>query len=82
MAASGEQIDITKVLTSKQEILDYLKISPHLYKKLVRMGLPVLYLDGRCYAHKENLDNFFKVLTKGGMRNAPEELIDADDSDR
>lgn len=68
--------DLTKVLTSKQEIMDYLKISKQLYAKFIRMGMPVLYIDGRCYAHKDNLDEFFKTITRVSMKNAPDEIID------
>ena len=65
-----------RVLMSKQEIMDYLKISEKLYKKFIRMGMPVMYLDGRCYAHQDNLDDFFKAITRVTMKNAPDELID------
>jgi len=68
--------DITKVLTSKQEIMDYLKISDKLYKKFVRLGMPILYIDGRCYAHKDNLDDFFRGITRVSMKNAPDHIID------
>lgn len=67
-----------KLLTSKQEILTYLSISRKLYVKFVKMGMPVLYHDGRCYAHKENLDLFFRRITNVSMQNAPEELIDSE----
>lgn len=72
--------DLTKVLTSKQEIMDHLKISRGLYRKFIRMGMPVLYLDGHCYAHKDNIDDFFKAITRVNMlKNAPDEIIDAGD---
>jgi hypothetical protein len=64
---------------SKQEIMDYLKISNVAYRKFIKMGMPVLYLDGRCYAHKDNIDEFFRSITRITMKNAPDELIDADD---
>ena len=70
--------DMTKVLMSKQEIMDHLKISEKLYKKFIRMGMPVLYIDGRCYAHKDNLDEFFKAITRVSMKNAPDALIDGE----
>jgi hypothetical protein len=68
--------DMTKILMSKQEIMDHLKISDKLYKKFIRLGMPVLYVDGRCYAHKDNLEDFFKAITRGNMKNIPDELID------
>jgi len=74
--------DMTKVLMSKQEIMDHLKISKVAYRKFIKMGMPVLYLDGRCYAHKDNLDEFFKHITRISMKNAPDEIIDADDSEK
>jgi uncharacterized membrane protein YpjA len=71
--------DATKVLMSKQEIMEHLKISDKLYKKFIRMGMPVLFVDGRCYAHKDNIDDFFKAITRVNMlKNAPDEIIDAE----
>jgi hypothetical protein len=69
--------ETAKILGSKQEIMSYLKVSRVSYKKFIKMGMPVLYLDGRCYAHKDNLDEFFKALTRVSMKNAPDEIIDA-----
>jgi hypothetical protein len=54
---------LKKVLTSKQEILDKYSISDYTYRKFLKMGMPVLYLDGRVYAHTDNIDNFFKRIT-------------------
>lgn len=68
--------DMAKVLLSKQDIMEHLKISDKLYKKFIRMGMPVLYVDGRCYAHKDNLDDFFKAITRVSMKNAPDDIID------
>ena len=52
-----------KVLTTNQEIMDYLGISRKLFYKFREAGMPVVQVDGRCYAHVDNLDNFFKVIT-------------------
>lgn len=68
--------DITKILMSRQEIMDHLKISDKLYKKFIRMGMPVLYVDGRCYAHKDNLDDFFRAITRVNMSKAPDDILD------
>lgn len=69
----------SKLLMSKQEIMNYLRISQMLYKKFIRLGMPVLYLDGRCYAHKDNIDEWFKQITRVSMKNAPDSLIDGDE---
>lgn len=73
---------ISKVLMSKQEIMDHLKISKVAYRKFIRMGMPVLYIDGRCYAHKDNIDDFFKAITRVSMKNAPDEIIDSGNDDQ
>jgi hypothetical protein len=41
--------------------------------------MPVLYIDGRCYAHTENLDEFFKRITFQNAQALPEDLIMAND---
>ena len=61
------------VLTSKDEILEYTGLSKHLYVKFLKMGLPVLYIDGRCYAHKDNIDEFFKKVTRVNSSKAEDE---------
>jgi len=69
-----------KVLTSRQEIMDYAGISRYLYVKFIKIGMPVLYIDGRCYAHTDNIDDFFRTITKTtSSKNLPEEVINADE---
>ena len=63
---------MNNLLTSRQEILDFLKISKTWFLTFVQMGMPVAYINGRCFAHKENLDAFFKTITYVNMKNAPE----------
>lgn len=69
---------LKKVLTSRQEIMDYAGISRYLYAKFIKMGMPVLYIDGRCLAHKENIDDFFKSITRVSAKNVPDEIIEGD----
>ena len=69
---------IKKVLTSRQEIMDYAGISRYLYAKFIKMGMPVLYIDGRCLAHKDNIDDFFKSITRVSAKNVPDEIIEGD----
>ena len=67
--------DHKKVLTSRQEIMDYLGMSRAMYLKFVKAGMPVLYLDGRCYAHVDNIDEWFRRNTQVNSKNLPEEII-------
>lgn len=59
----------TKVLIGRQEIMDWLKISKHAFGQFIQMGMPALILNGRYYAHKDNLDDFFREITR--VKNTP-----------
>jgi|GEM_PF-4083743 len=52
-----------KVLSRKEDILRYLDFSETLFTKWLERGMPVLFKDGRFYAHKDNLDEFFRRVT-------------------
>jgi hypothetical protein len=76
MADNG---DVKKVLTSRQEIMDYASLSKYLFNKFVKMGMPVLYIDGRCYAHKDNIDEFFKAITRVNSAKIADDILDGDE---
>jgi hypothetical protein len=77
MAASNG--NIKKVLTSRGEIMEYANLSKYLFAKFVKMGMPVLYIDGRCYAHKDNIDEFFKAITRVNSSKIPDDVLDAEE---
>ena len=64
-----------RILMCKQEILDYLGISDEMFKSFVRIGMPVRYVGGRCIAHPDNLDEFFKSFTRVSSKDVPEEIL-------
>lgn len=66
-------VGTNNLLTSKDEILEYTGLSKHTYIKFLKKGLPVLYIDGRCYAHKDNIDEFFKKVTRVNSSKAEDE---------
>lgn len=68
------------VLITRDEIMAYLKISKKAFIKFVKMGMPVVYIDNRCYAHKENIDEFFKKITRSDMSKAPDDILNSEDS--
>lgn len=76
MAASN---GIKKVLTSRGEIMEYANLSKYLFAKFVKMGMPVLYIDGRCYAHKDNIDEFFRAITRVNSSKIPDDVLDAEE---
>lgn len=54
-----------KILTSKQEILDYLGITEYKFNQMIRNKLiAAIVLDGRWYAHTDNLDAYFRERTR------------------
>lgn len=67
---------IRRVMTSKQEILDYLNISDKLFRKFIKSGMPALFVDGRWYAHADNIDAWFQRLTMiNNQGKDPEEVF-------
>ncbi len=59
-----------KVLFGKDEIIEAYKMTDYKFKKWLKMGMPVLILDGTCYAHRDNIDEFFKAVTRVNSKNA------------
>jgi hypothetical protein len=64
-----QQIE-SKVLFGKDEIMEAYKMTDYKFKKWIKMGMPVLVLDGTCYAHRDNIDEFFKAVTRVNSKNA------------
>jgi hypothetical protein len=65
-----------KILQGKKEIMKYCDISETLFVKFIKSGMPAIQIDGRWYAHAENLDDYFKAMTRISMRNMSEEDIE------
>jgi len=74
----ADKAETKKILTSKEEIMDYAGLSKYTYAKFLKRGMPVLYFDGRCYAHKDNIDDFFKAITRVNSSNSPDAKIEGD----
>jgi excisionase family DNA binding protein len=62
------------ILIGLQTITTYLKISkPTFYKLVKNSKLPAIVIDGTWYAHKDNLDDYFKAITRAPMHVVPED---------
>ena len=61
------------ILIGLEEILTYLRLARHTFYKLVSLGLPAVVINGRWYSHKENLDQFFREVTRVRMKEIPED---------
>ena len=53
----------TGLLVGKKSICAYLEMSDYLFGKFIILGMPARYVDGRWYAHIENLEVFFRKAT-------------------
>lgn len=70
-----------KVLIGIGEITGYLNIREPMFKKFIGMGLPVIVLENRYYAHADNLDDFFRLLTRRGSGKIIEEEAEQEQED-
>lgn len=61
-----------KILTGMQAILDHIGVGKAAFYSLVKLGLPATVIDGRWYAHADNLDAFFQQATRIRMKDIPE----------
>lgn len=52
-----------KILTGKKELASFLDLSEPTIDNLISFGMPVGMINGRIFAHIENIENWFKLLT-------------------
>lgn len=57
------------VLLGKDEIMAAYKMTEYMAKKWVKLGMPVLILDGTWYANRDNINAFFKAKTMVNSAN-------------
>jgi len=60
-----------KILNGRGEIEQYLNVSKRVFYQFLEMGLPARVINKRWYAHKDNVDEFFKKLTRYREKNIP-----------
>ena len=61
-----------KILIGQNEIMDYIGIKAEkLFYNFIRSGMPAKKINDRWYAHGENLDDYFKRLTKVRNKSVP-----------
>ncbi len=53
--------------------MTYLQVSKTTFYKFINLGMPAVVIDGRWYAHSENLDEFLKAVTRKCTREIPED---------
>jgi len=54
----------SKLLITAGSIMQYLDISRPTFYKWLKKGMPATLIEKRWYAHQDNLDEFFKKMTK------------------
>lgn len=68
-----------RIITCRDDIMKYLNLSKYMCIKFIKMGMPVLIIDGRWYAHKDNLDEFFRARTRVDSRNIPDNVLNSEE---
>lgn len=52
-----------RILKSKEEIMEFFDIKDAIFAQFLKIQIPVIIINGRYFAHSENLDAWFKSLT-------------------
>ena len=60
-----------KILIGRDSIMDYLDMSRPTFYKFLELGLPVRVINNRLYAHKDNVDDFFRKITRHREKEVP-----------
>lgn len=69
----------SKILTSADEIKEFMGISDIVLQHFLRMGLPILQINRRWYAHADNLEEFVRMISRRQNRlNTSEDDLSAD----
>jgi len=65
----------TKFIVGQKAIMGYLQISRPLFDHFMKIGLPVATINGRQYAHADNLDDWCRNTFRGQATiTIPEDL--------
>jgi len=66
-----------KLLLCKEEIKDYLgNITDYMFRKYIKMGMPALF-DGREWiAHTENLEEWFRSITRIQIKEGIDNILE------
>lgn len=63
----------SRILIGLNDILDYIKISKPMFYQFIEMGLPARVINNRWYAHKDNIDEFFRQYTFNQGKDIPQD---------
>lgn len=63
----------SKLLVGIDQISEYLQISRNTFYEFVGSGMPARVINRRWYAHSDNLDEFFRGLTRHREKMIDEE---------
>ena len=60
---------MSKILAGLDEICKYANMSKPTFYKFIKLGMPAVIIEGRWWAHSENIDKFFQRITNVSMKN-------------
>lgn len=62
-----------KIIVGRKAIMDYLNIaSKDLFQFFIKNGLPAELINNRWWAHADNLDDYFKHITRVSRKDMSE----------
>jgi hypothetical protein len=64
---------LASLLVGINQIITYIGVSKPTFYRLAKRGLPANIIDGTWYAHKENIDNYFRIITSKPPQTFPED---------
>lgn len=60
-----------RLLIGKERIREYLGIGEPAFYDFIKMGMPAQVISKRWYAHSDNIDEFFKHITRTRIKDFP-----------
>lgn len=61
------------VLIGRDAIQSYLSVSRDTFYSLIKLGMPASVINGRWYAHRENIEAWFQLITRSQTRGTVED---------
>lgn len=62
----------TRLLKGSEEIAEYLGVSVPTARKYIDLGLPCVIIHGAYHAHQDNIEEFFRAVTRKRSSDDPE----------
>lgn len=62
-----------RLLVGVDQIIEYVGVTRPTFYEFVKIGMPAVSINGRWYAYCDNIDDYFRLLTRKTMKEIPED---------